>query len=249
MTTLDPGTPAVQPPTGGDAATEAPEERPIDADTAELVAALAESSLTDERVRESVLRAIGVQLQASVLPTTAARLVTSVRSLTDPEVPSLLLSFVSRCWEDSTLLEDFEQCRPDPDVSLWVRELIATYGQPIRIANLVDGQDLDGWREVTRTVYYDETESRWMVGLRVTKNDGSTITLTDEVTNMLLLSQIVIVAAGTLPPESLASEPMTSRMQQILDVANPLLNPPDEASIPPQVEAAQVDVAEATTLR
>lgn len=220
-----------------------PEASSPDPDAVFLTAASKDGPLSVPGVRDALSRALAVHLEQPTAPSTAERLIMCVQSLTDIATPSPLLTFVSRVWEDPSLLGGLEALGAEPAFLLWIRELSAAHSRAIRLARLVDGQSPEGWVDVSRAVFYEEVEARWMVQINVTRIDGAVVSITDEVQSMLLLGQIIIDACGILPIETLNSEPLATRVQQVIESAQSLAAPVADRTAEPAAIADPVPEA------
>ena len=124
-------------------------------------------------------RILAAELANPVDPKSAGRLAAALSVLVDNAAAATLLNFVSATHDRPEVIAIAEGVAGDGAHALWLREISALHGQAIRLASLIDGQDPDGWRDVTRRVFFDQTEARWTVQLHVTKNDGTPVFVSD----------------------------------------------------------------------
>lgn len=150
----------------------------------------------------SVDRILRQNLPEKIDTTTSDNLAQSLSVMLPGKASSALLLIVNQCFSDSRYLTALEQVIELRPVRDWLREVVALYGHRISRAMSLSGQYRGGWNELSRFVYKDRVSEQWYIGVTLTLNDGSEISITDGPNNILLFAEALLDTLGFLPPSS-----------------------------------------------
>jgi hypothetical protein len=214
--TRDPASTPIDFPAGNPSvATDVPDTQ-VDQQTADDAAATAAALSKRVGFADDVTAIVGRHLANGPTTETLGLLIQGLTEYSGDQIAGFLVQ--------SLIIEDLDAALEDAGVDLgdkanvdlvpFLHLLRAHFGGIVQRANLMAGQDLDDWMQVTRTAFKDDATKFWAVRIVLTKYSGEKVYLFGPANMAVNLARELFAVLNTIPERTAFGDSELSALLQ-----------------------------------